>query len=44
MCVIVYMVYVQMYVVYLSNYSTVAPAIKYYFNVLLIIEVSCYST
>jgi len=45
-CTMVYIVYrvsVQMYGVYMYNYSTVAPAIKYYFNVLPIIEVSRYN-
>ena len=40
---IVYEEYVQMYCVDMYNYSTVAPAIKYCFHVLPIIEVSRYN-
>jgi len=42
-CCIVYKVSVQMYGVYMYNYSTVAPAIKYCFHLLPIIEVSRYN-
>ena len=43
MCMFVYEAIVHVYGVDMYYYSTVAPAIKYYFNVLPIIEVSRYN-